>query len=148
MSIDEQHVAFPKLRGAPAYARPPAPVQATPRPIDPDELPLLAEQTPEERALMEALLSRNGQAWLGRTPGAPPTPAAPLTLAAPPASASIAATQAVIRPVGTTPGAYVPPLASSPDGESMGSSRPLGPESSPAGRPFTIGGVLQRLRGR
>ena len=40
MSIDEQqHVALPKLYGAPAYARPLPIVDATPRPFDPDELP-------------------------------------------------------------------------------------------------------------
>ena len=40
MSIDEHHVALPKLYGAPAYARPPAPVAVTERPFDPDQLPL------------------------------------------------------------------------------------------------------------
>ena len=40
MSIDEHHVALPKLYGAPAYARPPAPVAETARPFDPDQLPL------------------------------------------------------------------------------------------------------------
>jgi hypothetical protein len=51
VSVDEtQHVAFPKLFGAPAYARPPAPADGTERPFDPDDLPLVAELTPEERA--------------------------------------------------------------------------------------------------
>lgn len=51
MSVDEtQHVAFPKLFGAPAYARPPAPAEGTERPFDPDDLPLVAELTAEERA--------------------------------------------------------------------------------------------------
>lgn len=40
MSIDSQHIALPKLYGAPAYARPPASVGATARPFDPDQLPL------------------------------------------------------------------------------------------------------------
>lgn len=40
MSIDEHHIALPKLYGSPAYARPPAPVAARPRPFDPDQLPL------------------------------------------------------------------------------------------------------------
>lgn len=59
MSSEEQHhVALPKLYGAPAYARPPRPVVATtPRPFDPDDLPLEAFMTPEERALKEAVLS-------------------------------------------------------------------------------------------
>ena len=51
----QQHVALPKLYGAPAYARPPRLVEETPRPIDPDELPLAAVQTEEERALADLL---------------------------------------------------------------------------------------------
>ena len=58
MSIDEQHVALPKLYGAPAYARPAAPVELTPRPFDPDELPLEMEQTPEERRYASSLPAR------------------------------------------------------------------------------------------
>lgn len=57
MSIDEPHAALPKLYGAPAYARPPAPVEEKPRPFDPDQLPIAAYQTDEERriaALMPA----------------------------------------------------------------------------------------------
>jgi hypothetical protein len=42
VSIDEPHVALPKLYGAPAYARPPITVAVTPRPFDPDELPIEA----------------------------------------------------------------------------------------------------------
>ena len=49
MSIEERHVALPKLYGAPAYARPPAPVVTGPRPFDPDELPLEVYQTADER---------------------------------------------------------------------------------------------------
>ena len=49
MSIDEQHVALPKLYGAPAYARPPILVEETPRPLHPDDLPLVVEQTAEEQ---------------------------------------------------------------------------------------------------
>ncbi|MDO8485273.1 MAG: hypothetical protein Q7S35_10055 [Candidatus Limnocylindrales bacterium] len=49
MSIDEQPVALPKLYGAPAYARPPAPVAAVPRPFDPDQLPLELYRTEGER---------------------------------------------------------------------------------------------------
>lgn len=41
---DQRHVALPKLYGAPAYARPPVvPVNPVPRPIDPDDLPLVAQ---------------------------------------------------------------------------------------------------------
>ncbi len=49
MSIDERPVALPKLYGAPAYARPPIKAQPTPRPFDPDQLPIQAHQTEDER---------------------------------------------------------------------------------------------------
>jgi hypothetical protein len=49
VSIDERPVALPKLYGAPAYARPPIKVQPTPRPFDPDQLPLQVYQTEDER---------------------------------------------------------------------------------------------------
>ena len=59
MSIEERHVALPKLYGAPAYARPPAPVVASPRPFDPDELPLEVFQTEDERASAATLAARS-----------------------------------------------------------------------------------------
>ena len=49
MSIDERPTALPKLYGAPAYARPQVKVQPTPRPFDPDQLPIQANQTEDER---------------------------------------------------------------------------------------------------
>ncbi|TMG24639.1 MAG: hypothetical protein E6H96_05795 [Chloroflexi bacterium] len=56
ITSEEQHVALPKLYGAPAYARPPKIVdEKTPRPFDPDELPLAVAQTEEERSLAELL---------------------------------------------------------------------------------------------
>ena len=59
MSIDEQtHVALPRLVGAPAYARPSLPVAHGPRPFDPDDLPISAYQTDEERILLETLPAR------------------------------------------------------------------------------------------
>ncbi len=59
MSIEERHVALPKLYGAPAYARPPVmPVAAVPRPFDPDELPLEVFQTEEEREAATHLMPR------------------------------------------------------------------------------------------
>ena len=60
MSIDEQHIALPKLYGAPAYARPAAPVATAPRPFDPDDLPIEAVMTDEERELAASLPAR---AW-------------------------------------------------------------------------------------
>ena len=73
MSIDEQHVALPTLYGAPAYARPAAAVTPKERPFDPDELPLEAVQTEEEREFTATLPSRAyapGGVALG-TDGAP-----------------------------------------------------------------------------
>jgi hypothetical protein len=58
VSIEERHVALPKLYGAPAYARPPAPVVAEPRPFDQDELPLEAFQTEEDRTEAAYLAAR------------------------------------------------------------------------------------------
>lgn len=59
MTTDEQtHVALPKLMGAPAYARPPRQVVSKPRPFDPDDLPIEAYQTDDERRLVEALPAR------------------------------------------------------------------------------------------
>jgi hypothetical protein len=60
VSIDEQHVALPKLYGAPAYARPTAPVAVSPRPFDPDDLPIEAFQSDDERELASSLPAR---AW-------------------------------------------------------------------------------------
>lgn len=58
MSIDEQHIALPKLYGAPAYARPPRPVPEIQRPFDPDELPLEAHRTDEDEEFAETLPAR------------------------------------------------------------------------------------------
>ena len=57
MSIDEQHVALPTLYGAPAYTRPPGP-KTVDRPFDPDELPIEAHQTDEEREFTSTLPAR------------------------------------------------------------------------------------------
>jgi hypothetical protein len=51
VALDEQHIALPKLYGAPAYARPAPIVDESPRPFDPDDLPIEAAQTPEEREI-------------------------------------------------------------------------------------------------
>ena len=58
MSLDEQHVAMPKLYGAPAYGRPPIPVETVARPFDPDELPIEADLTDEEREFKATLPAR------------------------------------------------------------------------------------------
>ncbi|HEX5466602.1 MAG TPA: hypothetical protein VFW92_07985 [Candidatus Limnocylindrales bacterium] len=49
------YMAMPRLMGAPAYSRPPRPVvAATPRPFDPDDLPIEAWRSGEEREIAEA----------------------------------------------------------------------------------------------
>lgn len=58
MSIDQRHVALPKLYGGPAYARPPVPVAATPRPFDPDELPLASHQADDDRESKAYIVAR------------------------------------------------------------------------------------------
>lgn len=60
MSIDEQHVALPKLYGAPAYARPPRSSATLDRPFDPDDLPIEAFQSEDDRAFAASLPAR---AW-------------------------------------------------------------------------------------
>jgi hypothetical protein len=49
---EEQHVALPHLYGAPAYSRPPRPVETLTRPFDMDELPLEAERTEDDVVLL------------------------------------------------------------------------------------------------
>jgi len=56
MYPEDEHVAHPRLYGAPAYARPPQ-VTATELPPDPDDLPIAVYQTPEEREIAERLLA-------------------------------------------------------------------------------------------
>jgi hypothetical protein len=58
MFAEEEHVALPRLSGAPAYARPPLQVRPTPLPLDPDDLPIAACQTPQEQRVAETLLAR------------------------------------------------------------------------------------------
>ena len=61
MAIDEQqHIALPHLYGAPAYARPPRHTDESPRPFDPDALPLAVEMTADERAFVATIPDR---AW-------------------------------------------------------------------------------------
>ncbi len=82
VTVEEQHSAFPKLMGAPAYARPPSAVEPSERPFDPDALPILAEQTPEERAILDTLYSSGASTridvapWPAAAPGEPVSPPA------------------------------------------------------------------------
>ncbi len=53
------HMAMPKLMGQPAYARPPRPLAiATPRPLDPDDLPIEAFRSEEDQQLAARLANR------------------------------------------------------------------------------------------
>ena len=68
MGNDENHMALPKLYGAPAYARPSViPVAPVDRPFDPDDLPLEVAQTEEERELVAQVIARP----YGSDPGEP-----------------------------------------------------------------------------
>ncbi|HEX5591073.1 MAG TPA: hypothetical protein VFX65_12355 [Candidatus Limnocylindrales bacterium] len=72
-----QHVALPKLYGAPAYARPPVtPVAQTPRPVTPDDLPIAAEMTDEDLRLLESI-PESGDRVPAATPAAVATAIAP-----------------------------------------------------------------------
>ncbi len=61
----DPYFALPSLYGAPAYSRPPHPPVETPRPLDPDDLPITTEQTDEERRLAEALWASRSFAQAG-----------------------------------------------------------------------------------
>lgn len=55
LSTEDQHVALPKLYGASGTARPAPIVKEAPRPFNPDEMPMVAELTDDERELIETL---------------------------------------------------------------------------------------------
>jgi hypothetical protein len=72
VSNEELHVALPKLYGAPAYARPPRPIEERPRPIDFDDLPIEAFRTGDDLALLgssggSGLTSDSGSNGHGRS---------------------------------------------------------------------------------
>jgi hypothetical protein len=81
--MDEQlqHVALPKLYGAPAYARPAVAVAHTPRPLDPDDLPIVAYMTAEEIDLVARLPMSDGRV--------PATPGGGVATMAPPSDVSL-----------------------------------------------------------
>lgn len=56
----DPYFAFPKLVGAPATARAPKAVPDSERPFDPDDLPIVAEQTDDERAALARMLPASG----------------------------------------------------------------------------------------
>jgi hypothetical protein len=84
MAAEKEHVAHPRLVGAPAYARPPLQVTPTALPLDPDDLPIVAQQTPQEQRVAEKLLARPYQTVspLRRSPDEPHLQRRPLLLRA------------------------------------------------------------------
>jgi hypothetical protein len=56
----DPYFALPKLYGAPAYARPPRVVEESERPLDPDDLPIVAAMTEEERSYAATILQASG----------------------------------------------------------------------------------------
>jgi hypothetical protein len=62
---EQQHVALPKLYGAPAYARPATVAPESPRPFDPDDLPIEAVRTDEDLELLGLTAHAYGAASTG-----------------------------------------------------------------------------------
>ena len=58
MSIDEAHVALPRLYGASAYSTPRSAVVRTALPMGPDDLPIENYRSAEDRALAVQLMAR------------------------------------------------------------------------------------------
>lgn len=124
--------------GAPAYARPPSAIEPAARPFDPDALPILAEQTPEERALLGQI---GDPSWTQPEIVVAPWPPDPADRAAyvPPASRAQAATGAS--------------ASQAPDGHRGGGAGPTGIPSTDrhqaiAAHPFSVRDLTDRLRGR
>jgi hypothetical protein len=74
VAIEEQHVALPQLYGAPAYARPLRIVPPSERPFDPDDLPIAAVMSDEERELAEAMPAGMDDPSQGDEPSLRPRP--------------------------------------------------------------------------
>jgi len=70
----DPYFALPKLYGAPAYARAPKVVPESERPFDPDDLPIAAEMTDDERLFARTLPASGWYRSNGnglRPPGSP-----------------------------------------------------------------------------
>ena len=145
MTVEERYLAFPKLMGAPAYARPPSAAEPATRPFDPDELPILAQQTPEERAL------------LGQLGGSSSTRPEIVVAPWPPEPVPVAASSS---PTSRAPAATAVPPSLAPDvhrGAGAGATGgPTGtlptdrhePAGALAAHPFSLRDLTDRLRGR
>jgi hypothetical protein len=86
----DPYCALPKLYGAPAYARAPKPVPDSERPFDPDDLPIVAERTDDERAFTTIPPAS------GPHPASVSEPEPPATPRGPAAEASGSATSAAV----------------------------------------------------
>ncbi len=129
MAVEEHYSAFPKLMGAPAYARPPMPVAPVARPFDPDELPLQIEQTPEERALVDSVAALDLVGDVRGGIGVAPVPATGMA-------------RGVAGGGGASAGPGRPTAHATSPGGPGGS-----PETLP-GRPFFLRELTDRLRAR
>jgi hypothetical protein len=131
--MDEQrHVALPKLFGAPAYSRPPiVAANPVPRPIDPDDLPLVAQMTVDDLANLAVPASLDDQVTLEvqaslEVPATLESPAMPDTLETPAALAS---------------------KAEQPGGSIDGATAAAPPADAFEPRPFSIRELADRIRG-
>jgi len=90
----DPYYALPKLYGAPAYARAPKVVPESERPFDPDDLPIAAAQTDDERAYTRILFASGSYRLGGYGLQPPGSPHASRAEASAPASSSHAAAAA------------------------------------------------------
>ena len=119
---EEQHLALPHLYGAPAYSRPPRPVEVIARPFDPDELPIEADRTEDDALLLAEL---TGNAW-----------SAPVAVKAKPAKRLRMGRSAKEATISADEAAKA--LASAPVASDAGSPDPAG---GLEGRPFRLRGI-------
>jgi hypothetical protein len=94
----DPYYALPKLRGGPAYARPPRVAPESERPFDPDDLPIAAEQTADEGTFTGILFASGSYRSIGSDWQLAAVTPATSTHPAPAASASAASGPAASAP--------------------------------------------------
>ena len=104
---EEQHVALPHLYGAPAYSRPPRPVEDIARPFDMDELPLEAERTEDDVVLLAEMMGTT----LAPAVVATPKPSRRLRLGRSHDAAADEATPVAVAAAPPPTGSSEPPMA-------------------------------------
>jgi hypothetical protein len=117
----DPYYALPKLRGGPAYARPPRVAPESERPFDPDDLPIAAEQTADYGTITGMLFASGSYRSIGSdVPLAAVSPASPLEGVG--AAISTGPATSTCPPTSTHPAtsAYPAPSASAPG---VGASR-------------------------